>query len=149
MSRQLTRQGDLQQVEVRLNFLGQDSLVQAPVLEKPAYSPLSGKSADPSRKVSLHRSFLHRRSYAAVLDTLWWDAVGTSPTEKPANSSSKVTIHGNLLARIPTQFAHPLRGITAKPRYYKAVQRVSRQLDASGGPSTSGGLLSVIGQLAK
>ena len=49
----------------------------------------AGKFADPSRKVSLHRNFLHRRSYAAVLHTLWWDAIGTSHTEKPANSSSK------------------------------------------------------------
>ena len=81
----------------------------------------AGKSADPSRKVSLHRSFLHRRSYAAVLHTLWWDAIGTSHTEKPTNSSSKVTLDGNLLARISTQPALPLRGVTAKPRNYKAV----------------------------
>merc|ERR1711895_264594 len=99
----------------------------------------AGKSADPSRKVLLHRSFLHRRSYAAVLHTLWWDAIGTSHTEKPANSSSKVTLHGNLLARIATQPALLLGVITATPcEKVEPVQRVSRQLDAPGGPSTSG-----------
>ena len=81
----------------------------------------AGKSADLSRKVSLHRSFLHRRSYAAVPHRLSRDAIGTSHTEKPANSSCKVTLHGNFLARIPTQFAHPFRGLTATPRNAKAV----------------------------
>merc|ERR1712215_429271 len=68
---------------------------------------------------------------------------------KPANSSSKVTLYGNFLARKATQPTHLIRVITAKPRgkvdieiFSRAVQRVSRQFDAPSGPSPSGGSLS-------
>ena len=33
-----------------------------------------------------------KRNFAAVPYSILWDAIGTSRTEKPANSSSKVTL---------------------------------------------------------
>ena len=48
-----------------------------------------------------------RRSYVAVPHNILRDAIGTFHTGKPANSSRKVTLHGNFLAKIAMQPAHP------------------------------------------
>ena len=107
-----------------------------------------------------------KRSCAAVPHSILRDAIGTFHTGKSANSTWGVSLPGNFLhqeklRRCPPQtlegrhrdFSHWVARQflqQAKPRekvyteiFSKPIQRVSRQLDAPSGPSTSGGSLPI------